>query len=298
VSVITTSDTKTILITGSSSGIGRACALQLAEQGHQVVATARKTRDLQELETHDNIIAIFLDLEEQESFVALLQEIERRELEIDVLINNAGILLTGLALATPVEQVSEIFAINVFGTFRLIQMIIPHLMASQGLVINLSSDSGLVTFPYTTIYSMTKYAIEALTDGLRAELQPYDITVTTVEPGNTRTDIVTTAHQKLKQIEIPEILQAQHEEIKYILEQPILVDSQPPDTVATCIREIIDRHSLKQAIRPRYFVGTPEESKFAIQSLFETIHHINSSSTEPMDRESLIAELDFALNLE
>lgn len=178
---------KVVLITGCSSGIGRATALRLVSRGHRVVATARKASDLAELEAAGcDVLA--LDVTDEASMVAAVRTVEAKYGAVGVLVNNAGYSQSGAIEAVPLDRVRRQFETNVFGLVRLTQLVLPG-MRRQGFgrVINLSSMGGKLTFPGGGYYHATKHAVEAISDALRFEVQGFGIKVVLIEPGLIRT---------------------------------------------------------------------------------------------------------------
>jgi len=167
-----------VLITGASSGMGRATALFLAEKDFLVYAGSRTPEKLENL--HPNIHPLALDISNPKSIQSALSSIQT----IDILINNAG-----YGLVSTVEDVSETqmqaqFDINVFGTLRVTQAIIPKMRAkNSGIIINISSFLGKIGLPLLTLYNASKYAVEGITDSLRYELAPFNIRVHSIMPG-------------------------------------------------------------------------------------------------------------------
>lgn len=174
---------KVVLITGCSSGIGKATARSLAARGHRVVATARRVEDLKELaEAGCDVLA--LDVTDEASMVAAVQAVEAKYGAVGVLVNNAGYSQSGAIEAVPLARVRAQFETNVFGLVRLTQLVLPG-MRRQGFgrIINMSSMGGKLTFPGGGYYHATKYALEALSDALRFEVQGFGVKVVLIEPG-------------------------------------------------------------------------------------------------------------------
>jgi short-subunit dehydrogenase len=184
----------TILITGATAGIGRHLALDLAARGHRVIATGRNAEALATLEVAARaqnlpIRQRALDVTDAASIAAaraaVLDETGGRG--IDVLINNAGYGQTGPLLALDDATLRRQFDTNVFGLMAVTRAFAPEMVArGDGCVINVSSTSGRITFPFFGAYSASKYAVEALSDALRLELQPFGVRVVVVEPGPVR----------------------------------------------------------------------------------------------------------------
>ncbi len=179
---------RVILITGCSSGIGRATALRLVAQGHVVYATARKVSALTELEAAGCRV-LALDVCDEPSMAAAVRTIEGQHGAIDVLVNNAGYSQSGAVEAVSLERVRAQFETNVFGLVRLTQLVLPAMRQRRsGRIINLSSMGGRLVFPGGGFYHATKYAVEAISDALRFEVRGFGIQVVIIEPGLIRTN--------------------------------------------------------------------------------------------------------------
>jgi NAD(P)-dependent dehydrogenase (short-subunit alcohol dehydrogenase family) len=178
---------KAVLVTGCSSGIGRAAALALAQAGFPVWASARKAGGLAELE-QAGCRVLELDVTDEQSRIAAVRRVEAEHGAVGVLVNNAGHGGGGPVEEVPLSLVREIFDTNVFGLIRMCQLVLPGMRARRsGLIVNLGSAAGLVTPPTGCPYAMTKYAVESLCDALRLEVTPFGIRVALIEPGAVRT---------------------------------------------------------------------------------------------------------------
>jgi NAD(P)-dependent dehydrogenase (short-subunit alcohol dehydrogenase family) len=174
---------KAVLITGCSSGIGRASALRLAEAGWTVYATARRLESIAEL-ADAGCHTLALDVTDEESMRAAVDSVERAEGAVGVLINNAGYSQSGAIETVPMEAVRRQFETNVFGLVRLTQLVLPKMRAQRwGRVVNVGSMGGLLSFPGAGHYHATKHALEAISDALRFELRGFGINVILLEPG-------------------------------------------------------------------------------------------------------------------
>lgn len=171
------------LVTGCSSGIGRATALALAAAGWTVYATARKPASLGAL-AEAGCRTLALDVDDEDSMRAAVRAIEAEHGAIGALVNNAGYSQSGAIEAVPMERVRAQFDTNVFGPVRLCQLVLPAMRArGRGRIVNLSSMGGKLVFPGGGYYHATKYAIEAISDALRFELRSFGIDVVLIEPG-------------------------------------------------------------------------------------------------------------------
>lgn len=178
---------KAVLVTGCSSGIGRATAARLAAAGHTVYATARRPETLTDL-AERGCRTMALDVADEESIRSAVVVVEAEEGAVGVLVNNAGFSQSGPVETVPIEAVRRQFDTNVFGPTLLTQLVLPGMRAQGwGKVVTIGSMGGRLTFPGGGYYHATKYALEALSDALRFEVAGFGIDVVLVEPGFIRT---------------------------------------------------------------------------------------------------------------
>jgi len=176
-----------VLVTGCSSGIGRATAHRLARGGWTVYATARRLDSIDDL-AGAGCRLLELDVTDEESRRRAVAEIEEREGAVGVLVNNAGYSLSGAIETVPADAARRQFETNVFGPARLCQLVLPGMRRQRwGRIVNVGSMGGKLTFPGGGWYHASKYAIEALSDALRFEVQGFGVDVVLVQPGLIRT---------------------------------------------------------------------------------------------------------------
>ncbi|WP_037577870.1 SDR family NAD(P)-dependent oxidoreductase [Phaeacidiphilus oryzae] len=176
-----------VLVTGCSSGIGRASALALLRAGYPVWASARRVGDLRELE-RAGCRVLELDVTDEAARVAAVRAVEAEHGAVGVLINNAGHGGGGPVEEVPLESVRETFETNLFAVVRMCQLVLPAMRARRsGRIVTIGSAAGLVTPPTGCPYAMTKYALESLSDALRPEVAPFGVRVSLIEPGAVRT---------------------------------------------------------------------------------------------------------------
>jgi NAD(P)-dependent dehydrogenase (short-subunit alcohol dehydrogenase family) len=182
-----------VLITGCSTGIGRATAERLAESGHTVYATARRPESIADLERR-GCRTLALDVTDEESMRAAVAAVEEAEGAVGALVNNAGYSQSGALESLKLDEVRRQFETNVFGLLRMCQLVLPGMRRRRrGRIVNLSSMGGRLTFPGGGAYHATKYSVEALSDVLRFEVGGFGVHVVLVEPGLIRTDFGETA---------------------------------------------------------------------------------------------------------
>lgn len=180
---------KIVLITGTNSGFGWLTAHSVAALGHQVYATMRDTQGrnankAQALEAIPNVNVLDVTLTDDESVKRAVETIITKEGRIDVLMNNAGYAMSGVAESFTTADVHTTFDINVYAPWRLIKQVLPSMRKqADGLIINVTSGFGRVSFPFATIYAASKFALEGISEGLHYEVKRLGIDVAVVEPG-------------------------------------------------------------------------------------------------------------------
>ena len=185
-------DTKSILITGCSSGIGAATAAELATD-FTVYATARNVETLRDLESRGCRV-LPLDVTDEDSMRAAVEQVERDEGAVWGLVNNAGYSQSGALETLTMESVRAQFETNVFGLLRMSQLVLPGMRrAGGGRIVNIGSMGGKLTFPGGGVYHATKYSVEALSDAMRFEVQGFGVKVVLIEPGLIVTDFAKAA---------------------------------------------------------------------------------------------------------
>ena len=186
-----------MVVTGCSSGIGEATALQLARAGWPVWATARRLESIEHL-ARAGCHTLALDVTDEASMQAAVAEVEREAGAVGVLVNNAGYSQSGAVEEVAMAAVRAQFETNVFGLVRLTQLVLPGMRRQRwGKVVNLSSMGGKLVFPGGGFYHATKYAVEAISDALRFEVKGFGIDVVLIEPGLIRTEFASTAVESI-----------------------------------------------------------------------------------------------------
>ncbi|MBU9518287.1 oxidoreductase [Burkholderia multivorans] len=180
-----------LLITGVSSGFGRALAQAALEAGHTVVGTVRSEQAAREFEAlgAPRAVARVLDVTDFDAIEGVVAEIERTVGAIDVLVNNAGYGHEGVMEESPLSKLRRQFDVNVFGAVAMMKAVLPFMrMRRRGHIVNITSMGGHITMPGLTYYCGSKFALEGISDALRQEVAPLGIAVTAVAPGSFRTD--------------------------------------------------------------------------------------------------------------
>ena len=189
---------KTVLITGCSTGIGHDLARRLTLADYTVIATARHPETLTDLQV---ALKLPLDVTNSASIASATDEVVRRFGRVDILVNNAGYALRGAVEEISDEQVQKMFDVNVYGVMRMMHAVVPQMRQQKaGRIINMGSIGGKLVMPVNGTYSATKFALEALSDASRLELAPFGIQVVLIEPGNIRSNFAATAQAHAKEI--------------------------------------------------------------------------------------------------
>lgn len=180
---------RSVVITGTSSGIGEACALRLSRAGWHVFAGVRASVDGKRLreESDDSIEPVMLDVTDPTSVADLATRLGENRLE--GLVNNAGIALSAPLEFLPLDELRRQLEVNLVGQIAVTQAVLPHVRRARGRIVNVGSIAGRSSLPFLGAYASSKYALEAITDALRIELRPFGVEVVIVEPGTIATPI-------------------------------------------------------------------------------------------------------------
>jgi NAD(P)-dependent dehydrogenase (short-subunit alcohol dehydrogenase family) len=180
---------KTVLITGASSGFGKATVKLFHQKGWNVIATMRSPEKETDFSSIGEVLVTRLDVTDKESIGEAVRAGVRHFGQIDVLVNNAGFGTLGVLEAAPEEVIRQQFEVNFFGLIEVTKAVLPGMrLGGSGVIINVSSVGGRLTFPFCTLYHATKFAVEGLTESLQYELNPLGIRLKLVEPGGYKTE--------------------------------------------------------------------------------------------------------------
>jgi NAD(P)-dependent dehydrogenase (short-subunit alcohol dehydrogenase family) len=259
--------TRTVLITGCSSGIGHATALHLAAGGWLVYATARQRDSLGSL-AEAGCRTLMLDVTDETSMRAAVEQVEAEQGAVDALVNNAGYSQSGALETVPMDRVRRQFETNVFGLLRLCQLVLPGMRARRsGRIVNLSSMGGRLAFPGGGAYHASKYAVEALSDVLRFEVARFGIQVVVIEPGLIRSSFGRTAAASVASVQ-DSAYQRFDRAVADATERvythgPLARLGGPPEAVARVIEQALIAHRA----RSRYRVTTSARALIATRWL-------------------------------
>lgn len=258
--------TRSILVTGTSTGLGKACALYLDEIGFKVYAGVRKTKDAESLkkEGSENLQPVILDVTKTEDIQAVIELISQEaEYPLFGLVNNAGIAINSLLEATPEADLRHLLEVNVVGLHAVTRACLPLLRKSTGRVINIGSIASFLSGPGLSSYSASKSAVRAISDALRLELKPFGMCVSLVAPGVIKSDIyekIKVHNKALRQSISPELIDAYQFYIKAFDKRLDSVRPIPAIEVAKAVG-----HSLTSA-KPKYLylVGKDARTKYTL----------------------------------
>ena len=238
-----------ILITGASTGIGRASTELLSQKGFSIYACARKDTDLQELGKIPNVFPIKLDVTSDEQILAAYQLISDRNTGLYGLVNNAGIVHPGPAMEMDTEMLVHQFDVNFFGIHRVTKQFFPLIKASTGRIIMIGSGSGLIAKPFFSSYSGSKFALEGYTDSLRRELMLMGIRVIIIDPGMVKTPIWDKGEETLHSYQ-GTLLRSEAEGLGKYAIQNAREQGLTPERIASQIYTVL----IKKNPKPRYSI--------------------------------------------
>ena len=250
---------RTVLISGCSSGIGKATAKLLAEKGFRVLAGVRKQADAEDLADAalPNLEPVLLDVTSDEAVDKILEFIEASCPEgLFALVNNAGVGLPAAVELSTLDEVRNLFEVNTIAPLRMIQRCLPLLRQAGGRIINMSSMNGTMALPMVGAYSASKFALEAFSDTLRIELRPWRIPVSIIRPGQVRTSIFDKAGEALdkRRSDIPAPLKKgydkMHARAAKFNRRGAQSKTSPEDVASVVLQALIAKHP-----SPRYHVG-------------------------------------------
>ena len=274
---------KSVLITGCSTGIGRVTAGHLLDKGWKVTATARRVEAIKDLADKGARI-LPLDVTDETSMTEAVAAVEREDGAVGVLINNAGYGLQGPVEETPMDEVRRQFDTNVFGLVRMCQLVLPRMRGQGwGRIVNVSSIGGKLVFPGGGLYHGTKHAIEAISDALRFEVRPFGVKVILVEPGTVLTPFGDTATSSISTGgPYAAFKEGLADTVKGAYEGTMARMAIGPEKVA----KVIERAIASSRPRTRYAVGAPARMGIAMRRVmpdrvFDMVLRSQFKSAEP-----------------
>lgn len=247
---------KVAMVTGASSGIGKAIVQQLLKEGWIVYGAARRVEKMADIEAMGAKV-LPLDVTDDASMTTAVQTLLTAEGQIDALVNNAGYGSYGALEDVPLQEAKRQFDVNVFGLMRLTQLVLPSMrMAKSGTIVNISSMGGRIWMPIGGWYHATKHAVEVLSDALRMETEPFGIRVVVVQPGAIESEWSSIAAQTLRENSQVSAYQAAVEPMLNLLED--YPNASSPNGVAKAVSKAVNsRH-------PKRRYATPMDAKLYI----------------------------------
>jgi NAD(P)-dependent dehydrogenase (short-subunit alcohol dehydrogenase family) len=267
------SNMKSVLITGASTGIGRASALRLDSEGFQVFAGVRKPGDGDVLKkaSTGGLIPVMLDVTDAKSIATLVKTVsEETNGGLFGLMNNAGLTGGGPVEMVPISKIRSVIEVNLISIFAVTQAFLPLLRKSKGRIINTGSVLGLIAPPGRSIYSATKFALEAISESLRLELKPFGITVSVIEPGAIATEIWRKGSASTDEIieqSQPDIYELYEPLLKFYKKKFAEQKYLAPEAVADCVSHAFTARKPKR----HYVVGNDAKFMLWIKRLPESI---------------------------
>ena len=266
---------RAVLVTGSSSGIGRAITLRLAADGCFVYAGVRKDADMTSLAALHNVQPLRLDVTDAQQIAAAVQTITQAGRGLYALVNNAGIGSFAPVVAPHKDELDLTLAVNAVAPYRLVQAFAPLILVQKGRIVTIGSIGGVVAGSGAGAYAMSKFAVEGLTDALAAELGPQGVQVSVAEPGTYVSNI---SRNAVARGQAPDGIPKSQEG--------------DPDQVARAVE-----HALFDAAPKRRYLVVPSapQAEFTIRAAMQRLVQLNEGQPYTLDRDALVKLLDEAL---
>ena len=296
-------DSRSILVTGASTGIGRDLTERLSSLGHHVYASARKPSDLDSLAKLPGVAPLSLDVRDPESVRSARSWLAGQTAGLDGLVNNAGVGGIGPLLSWTEAELHDLFEVNLFGPMRMIREFLPLLLERRGRIVNIGSQGGSISMRYYGPYTMSKHALEALTVSMRDELGSHGIELSIVQPGGVVTAIGENSHRE--DVErfrrAPEPFAAECRAIvEALLSDPEPRENEPesasnrkpspPSIVTDAVLDAL----FSATPKARYLVGTRWEGMRVVNALIDRLLDANDCPSLSYSHSDLIAMLDSA----
>ena len=284
---------RAVLVTGATSGIGRATAELLAERGFFVYAGARKASDMEELDAIPNVQAVRLDVTVQEEIDAAVETIRAEGRGLYGLINNAGVAVLGPLIEVEEEDLFFQLDVNVFGPYRVTKAFAPLLIESRGRVSTTGSLSGFVTWPFGGPYTMSKHAVEAFSDVLAVEMARFGVAVSVVEPGNFNSSIYESLVQRREERGSTTAGSRYGDQLDALLGRAVNERVAPePDAVAEAFF-----HAMSSDDPKTHYMVVPveQEAEVTVRAILARLVEVNRDHEFSFSREELIRMLDEVL---
>ena len=280
-----------VVVTGAPSGIGRKITERLASSGYWVYAGARTQQEMDALNAIKHVEAIRLDVTSPTDIANAAMLVQRGNRPLRGIVNNAGVVAVAPLVEMSEKELAFVLDVNLFGPYRITKAFAPLLLESKGRVVNISSLNGIVASPMIGAYSMSKHGIEAFSDALAAELSPFGVRVSLIEPGNYGTSI---GRNMLARTDTSAVRGSRFERqwrsalatLGHFEENP------PPDAVADAVFDALSSASPKH----RYLVvPAANQAAIVLRQLMNEIVQLNANQPYALDRDAMVKMLDEAL---
>ena len=280
-----------VLVTGAPSGIGRKITERLASKGYWVYAGARTRQEMDDLNSIKSVQAIRLDVTSPSDIAAAVAIVQTGNHPLRGVVNNAGVVAVAPLVEMTEKELQFVLDVNLYGPYRITKAFAPLLLASKGRVVNISSLNGIVASPMIGAYSMSKHGIEAFSDALAAELSPFGVRVSLIEPGNYGTSI---GRNMLARTDTSAIRGSRFERQwrSALTTLGRFEENPPPDAVADAVYDALANASPKH----RYLVvPAANQATIVLRQLMNEIVQLNTNQPYALDRDALVKMLDEAL---
>lgn len=286
---------KAVLVTGATSGLGLRMAEVLSQNGFFVYAGARKPEDMERLNAMPNTRAVRLDVTIQGDIDAAVALVESEGRGLYGLINNAGVSVMGPLIEIPESELDFLFDVNLLGPFRVTQGFADLVIESEGRIMNVTSIAGVISSPFSGVYSMSKHGLEAYTDSLAAEMERFGVHVAAIEPGNYRSNIVASMVRRMDERDYS-AEGSRYGSMRSLVTGPLdRSNFDPPDDVANAVLDFLTT----DAPKPRYMVVPNQaEAEMTIRWALQEVAQLNHDHPYSYSRDDLVAMLDAALAAE
>lgn len=286
---------KAVLITGATSGIGLRMAQVLSQNGFFVYAGARKPEDIDRLNRMENVLAVRLDVTVQSDIDAAVALVRAEGRGLYGLINNAGVAVLGPLIETPEADLDFLLNVNLMGPYRVTRGFADLIIESRGRILNVTSIAGVVSAPFSGVYSMSKHGLEAFTDSLAAEMARFDVRVAAIEPGNYRSQILASMVARMQATGYS-AQGSRYGSMLDLLTGPLdRSQFKEPDEVAQAALDFLTAPIPK----PRYMVvPTRAEAELTLRRALQEAAQLNLDHQFSFSRDALVAMLDDAIQAE
>ena len=280
-----------VVVSGAPSGIGRKITERLASEGFWVYAGARTQQEMDDLSAIKNVQAIRLDVTSPSDIATAVALVQQGNRTLRGIVNNAGVVAVAPLVEMSEKELAFVLDVNLFGPYRITKAFAPLLLASKGRVVNISSLNGIVASPMIGAYSMSKHGIEAFSDALAAELSPFGVRVSLIEPGNYGTNI---GRNMLARADTAAVRGSRFErQWRATLAALARFDENPPpEAVADAVLDALSSQNPKH----RYLVvPVANQATIVLRQLVDEIVQLNAKQPYSLDRDALVKLLDDAL---